>query len=143
MCNIMKKPLFGIGIDKPQGITSCYKLLNMSTYRLLANNAYFITYKYNSHKNPNYKHSLYDILTYVSYHSGVPIDVLKSRTRTRDIVILRQYYCAKANELTKNSLGKIGKLINRDHATVIYAIKVVRDTIYKDYKEFFKNTLYE
>lgn len=58
----------------------------------------------------------------------VPIELVQSRTRKRDIVQARQVAMYFAKKYTKASLSSIGTQIgNRDHATVLHACKTVRD----------------
>ena len=65
----------------------------------------------------------------------VPIEMVKSQTRKREIVQARQIsmYLAKAH--TKSSLKSIGSFFGgRDHSTVIYACQTVEDLIDTDKK---------
>jgi chromosomal replication initiator protein len=65
----------------------------------------------------------------------VPIEMVKSQTRKREIVQARQIsmYLAKAH--TKSSLKSIGHFFGgRDHSTVIYACQTVEDLIDTDKK---------
>lgn len=50
---------------------------------------------------------------------------ITSKHRTQDYVYARFVYCKLARELTSLSLQKIGKSINRNHATVIHAVKEI------------------
>jgi len=53
---------------------------------------------------------------------------LNSKTRERNVTVHRQYLMWKIHRKTsfaKVSLTHIGKLFNRDHATVIHALKCV------------------
>lgn len=71
--------------------------------------------------------SLTGILKIVSDQTKVPIEAMQGRCRLREIVKARQFYCKYAKDHTSNSLDRIGKLINRDHATTIYSIKSVNE----------------
>lgn len=53
---------------------------------------------------------------------------VRSRLRRRETTITRHAYCALAKRYTGFSLENIGRLIGRDHATVVYATKLV-DTL--------------
>lgn len=77
------------------------------------------------------KISLYDInvkleklLFVVCDKLGVNVEDAKGTIRDAEIVRARQIYCYMAKEMGY-TFKKIGAIINRDHATVIYACKVV------------------
>ena len=58
----------------------------------------------------------------------IPIDVMKSKTRKREIVQCRQLSMYFAKQMTKSSLAMIGKHCgNKDHATVLHACKTVNN----------------
>ncbi|GAB4292385.1 MAG: chromosomal replication initiator protein DnaA [Marinilabiliales bacterium] len=64
---------------------------------------------------------------------NMPVDMLKSRTRKREIVQARQIAMYFAKNLTKSSLATIGSLIGgKDHATVLHACKTVNNLIETD-----------
>ncbi len=66
-------------------------------------------------------------------------DLLRAKTRKREIVQARQISMFFAKELTKASLKTIGMHFGgRDHSTVIHAVQTVNDLISID-KEFRKN----
>lgn len=66
------------------------------------------------------------ILTQVSNHFGLKPSDLRGRDRKRDFVDARHIFCTVSKELyPKVSLQSIGQVINRDHATVIHAVKEV------------------
>ncbi|WP_069660231.1 chromosomal replication initiator protein DnaA [Arcticibacter eurypsychrophilus] len=68
----------------------------------------------------------------------VPIEMVKSKTRKREIVQARQISMYLAKSHTKTSLKSIGQFFGgRDHSTVIYACQTVEDLIDTDKK--FKN----
>ena len=52
---------------------------------------------------------------------------VKKKTRDRNIVEIRQIYFKCARELTSKSFEKIGMIVNKDHATVMYGIKTVNN----------------
>ena len=58
---------------------------------------------------------------------------LKSRRRDGDIRMARQIFCAMTRNYTELSSIAIGSFVNRDHATVLHACKVVKNA--KDTKE--------
>ncbi|GCD76794.1 chromosomal replication initiator protein DnaA [Thermaurantimonas aggregans] len=77
----------------------------------------------------------------------LPIDVMKSKTRKREVVQARQLSMYFAKMLTKNSLASIGAQCgNKDHATVLHACKTVAnlmdtDKKFKGYVEDLKKKL--
>jgi len=55
-------------------------------------------------------------------------DLLERDTRKREVVYARQMVCYFAKKLTEAPLRAIGGLIgDRDHTTVIYSIKTIKD----------------
>jgi chromosomal replication initiator protein len=86
-------------------------------------------------KNSTKEISMEYIQSLVCEYFEVPIEMLKSQTRKREIVQARQIsmYLAKAH--TKSSLKTIGSFFGgRDHSTVIYACQTVEDLIDTDKK---------
>ncbi len=66
------------------------------------------------------------ILKVVSEFFGVKVQDLRSKKKTKEIVLARQVAMYLARQLTDLSLGDIGKNIGgKDHATVIYACRQV------------------
>lgn len=71
----------------------------------------------------------------------IPIDLVQSKTRKRDVVQARQLAMYFAKKYTKASLSSIGSQIGkRDHATVLHACKTVRnlsetDRVFRGYVE--------
>ena len=58
----------------------------------------------------------------------IPVDIMKSKTRKREIVQARQLAMYFSKQLTKSSLAHIGKHCgNKDHATVLHACKTVNN----------------
>ena len=58
----------------------------------------------------------------------IPVDIMKSKTRKREIVQARQLAMYFSKHLTKSSLAHIGKHCgNKDHATVLHACKTVNN----------------
>ncbi len=65
----------------------------------------------------------------------VPVEMVKSPTRKREIVQARQISMYLAKSHTKTSLKSIGQFFGgRDHSTVIYACQTVEDLIDTDKK---------
>jgi chromosomal replication initiator protein len=58
----------------------------------------------------------------------MPVELLKSKTRKREIVQARQLSMYFSKQLTKNSLASIGQQCgNKDHATVLHACRTVNN----------------
>ena len=78
----------------------------------------------------------------VSDHFQIPMDKLQSKTRKREVVIARQLSMYLAKNHTKSSLKAIGANFGgRDHSTVIYSCRTVRDLM--DTDVLFKDTVYQ
>ncbi|MDB5273180.1 MAG: chromosomal replication initiator protein DnaA [Chitinophagaceae bacterium] len=73
------------------------------------------------------------IQKFVAEYFGVAVDLLKDKTRKREIVVARQVSMYFAKEYTNMSLKSIGAHFGgRDHSTVIHAITAVNDLIDTD-----------
>jgi chromosomal replication initiator protein len=78
----------------------------------------------------------------VSEHMDVPVDKLQGKTRKRSVVIARQLSMYLAKNYTNESLKIIGDNFGgRDHSTVIYSVKAVKDLM--DTDSMFKSTVSE
>jgi len=67
-----------------------------------------------------------DIQREVAAHYSLPVGIMTGQTRIRDHAWPRQEAMALAARLTEQSLVNIGRLFgNRDHTTVIHAIRRV------------------
>lgn len=88
-----------------------------------------------------YKLTLPDIVDVVSTVTGA---TLKSKIRDEHTVFSRWIYFKIARALAFKSLNKIGREVNRDHATVIHGLANV-DLILKDqkYNYFYNKALQE
>lgn len=70
----------------------------------------------------------------------IPIDLMQSKTRKREIVQARQVSMFFSKSLTKSSLASIGSQIGgKDHATVLHACKTVNNLI--DTDKHFRNQI--
>jgi chromosomal replication initiation ATPase DnaA len=78
-----------------------------------------------------------DILAKVEDATGVAYNIMASKTRERNYVIARQYAIYQVYQQLHHlgyTLMEIGKLFNRDHATVLYSIKQIQSGIrYNDF----------
>lgn len=73
------------------------------------------------------------IQKFVSEYYNVALDLLKAKTRKREIVVARQVAMYLAKQYTNMSLKSIGfHFGNRDHSTVIHAISTVNDMMDTD-----------
>ena len=82
------------------------------------------------------------IQDFVSEYFDVSVELLKSKTRRREIVVARQVGMYLTKEFTNLSLKSIGYHYGgRDHTTVIHAINTVNDLIDTDLK--FSHTIDE
>ena len=63
----------------------------------------------------------------------LPIELLKSKTRKREVVQARQIAMFFAKKMTKSSLANIGMHCGgKDHATVLHACKTVNNLVETD-----------
>ena len=69
-----------------------------------------------------------EIQTVVCEYLGIPEDLVRARTRKREVVQARQVAMFFSKQLTKHSLKTIGLHFGgRDHSTVIHAVQSVKD----------------
>ena len=86
-------------------------------------------------KNSHKEISIDYIQKLVCEYFEVPVEMVKSKTRKREIVQARQISMYLAKNHTKTSLKSIGAFFGgRDHSTVIYACQTVEDLIDTDKK---------
>lgn len=84
-------------------------------------------------KNTKREISIDYIQKVVCDYFSIPLDVINSKTRKREIVQARQIAMYFAKGLTKSSLATIGSQIGgKDHATVLHACKTVNNLIDTD-----------
>jgi chromosomal replication initiator protein len=77
-------------------------------------------------KNTKRELSIDYIQKVVCSYFNVPVEMLQSNTRKREIVQARQIAMYFSKNLTKSSLATIGSMIgDKDHATVLHACKTV------------------
>ncbi|WP_460676083.1 chromosomal replication initiator protein DnaA [Hymenobacter coalescens] len=78
----------------------------------------------------------------VAEHFGIPVDLLKAKTRKKEVVTARQVAMYFAKEHTNHSLKSIGYHFGgRDHSTVIHSVQTVSDLIDSD--KTFRTTIQE
>jgi chromosomal replication initiator protein len=86
-------------------------------------------------KNATREISIEFIQKLVCDYFTIPVDLVKSKTRKREIVQARQISMYYAKDLTKSSLKTIGMHFGgRDHSTVIHACQTVNDLMETDKK---------
>jgi chromosomal replication initiator protein len=86
-------------------------------------------------KNTSKEISMEYIQKLVCEYFEVPVEMVKSKTRKREIVQARQISMYLAKSHTKTSLKSIGAFFGgRDHSTVVYACQTVEDLIDTDKK---------
>lgn len=91
-------------------------------------------------KNTKKEISIDYIQKVVCNYFNIPVDMLQSRTRKREIVQARQVAMFFSKSLTKSSLATIGSQIGgKDHATVLHACKTVNNLL--DTDKHFKNQI--
>ena len=73
--------------------------------------------------------SLEDILHDVSEASGVSIEEIAGQSRKGNIIVARQMFCYVARQKNKFKFRQIGKIIGKDHSTVINSVKTVKDML--------------
>lgn len=65
----------------------------------------------------------------ISSQYKISVEELTSRSRKRVVSFPRQIAMYLTRKYTEESLADIGNLYNRDHSTVLYAIKVINRDI--------------
>lgn len=84
-------------------------------------------------KNTSREISIAYIQKIVCDYFDMPVELLKSKTRKREIVQARQLTMYFSKQLTKNSLATIGAQCgNKDHATVLHACRTVNNLMDTD-----------
>ena len=72
------------------------------------------------------------ILTVVCNYYGVSVDAVKSKKRTKELVIPRQVFAYLAKDMTQTSVATIGRKLNKDHTTILHAISKVEKELNED-----------
>jgi chromosomal replication initiator protein len=84
-------------------------------------------------KNTTKELSIDYIQKVVSDYFNIPVELMHSKTRKREIVQARQISMYFSKSLTKSSLALIGSQIGgKDHATVLHACKTVNNLLETD-----------
>lgn len=86
-------------------------------------------------KNTTREISIDFIQKVVSDYFSIPMELLKSKTRKREVVQARQIAMFFAKSMTKSSLASIGMQCGgKDHATVLHACRTVNNLLETDKK---------
>jgi chromosomal replication initiator protein len=72
------------------------------------------------------------IRNFVSAQFKVSVDELISRSRKRSVAFPRQVAMYMTRKYTNQSLADIGGLYNRDHSTVLHAIRIITRDMSRD-----------
>lgn len=85
-----------------------------------------------------------DALQIICEQIGVTEDEVKGRSRKRDYVIARHIFCFVSHLYYNKRLTQIGRILNRDHSSVIHAIKAVcnEQETNTDFKKTFERICY-
>lgn len=67
-----------------------------------------------------------DILEKISKHFEVPTAEIKGNKRIADVVLARQMYVTAVKVCSTKTLAEIARTVNKDHATVCHAMKVIK-----------------
>jgi hypothetical protein len=70
-----------------------------------------------------------NLLSVVSFVSGIPEDAIKGQNRARGLVLCRHAYYFIARQNMGLKLAEIGLFFGNDHTTVIHGINKVKDMI--------------
>ena len=73
-----------------------------------------------------------DIVKLVAEHYGIYLPAVYSQLRRRKHVVARQVAIFIMDEILDKSYTAIGKHLKRDHATVIHALKAIKNDIATD-----------
>ncbi|MBO4343741.1 MAG: chromosomal replication initiator protein DnaA [Clostridia bacterium] len=72
------------------------------------------------------------IITYVSQKTGIAPEEIVGKRKTNEIAMARQVSIYLLRELTEMSYENVGKVFNRDHSTVVSAVKKIKEMMDKD-----------
>ena len=70
-----------------------------------------------------------NLLSVISFVSGLPEDAIRSQNRSRGLVLCRHAYFYIAREKLGLKLAEIGEVFGSDHTTVIHGICKVKDML--------------
>ena len=149
---ILKKKMYMDGIELPNEITEYVAMSITSNVRELEGALISIIAQSSLNKKPItlelakqmidkfVKNTVHEIsIDYIQKvvcdYFDLPLDVLKSKTRKREVVQARQLAMYFSKNLTKSSLSNIGiHCGGKDHATVLHACRTVNNLMETDKK---------
>lgn len=85
------------------------------------------------------------VLEVVSKNCGVTVEDILSQVRSRTFVDARHYFCAIMRKQLDYPVTAIGKLMNRDHTTVVHATQKFYDRCETDenYKRVYDSIIFD
>jgi hypothetical protein len=70
-----------------------------------------------------------NLLSVISFVSGLPEDAIRSQNRARGLVLCRHAYYFLARQNMRLKLAEIGEVFGADHTTVIHGVQKVKDML--------------
>ena len=70
-----------------------------------------------------------NLLSVISFVSGLPEDAIRSQNRARGLVLCRHAYYFLARQKMGLKLAEIGEVFGADHTTVIHGVQKVKDML--------------
>ena len=70
-----------------------------------------------------------NLLSVISFVSGLPEDAIRSQNRGRGLVLCRHAYYFLARQNMGLKLAEIGEVFGADHTTVIHGVQKVKDML--------------
>jgi hypothetical protein len=70
-----------------------------------------------------------NLLSVISFVSGLPEDAIRSQNRSRGLVLCRHAYYFLARQNMGLKLAEIGEVFGADHTTVIHGVQKVKDML--------------
>jgi hypothetical protein len=70
-----------------------------------------------------------NLLSVISFVSGLPEDAIRSQNRARGLVLCRHAYYFLARQNMGLKLAEIGEVFGADHTTVIHGVQKVKDML--------------
>lgn len=81
-----------------------------------------------------------ELMYRVEYITGITIEMMRGKKKNKEIVMARHIAMYLIREFTPLNLSMIGRYFNRDHASVIHAVKKIKyeKEIYQDVQDILK-----
>jgi len=70
-----------------------------------------------------------NLLSVISFVSGLPEDAIRSQNRARGLVLCRHAYYFLARQKMGLKLAEIGEVFGADHTTVIHGVQKIKDML--------------